>query len=981
MATLAGILSQRMPTFRTRQALIVVGLQNDFLSPDGKLPVTNGHEYLDRIRRLVPAFREQGEIVWVRSEYRGDRTVNGKSVGDCSVIFRGSSDHDVDEDEEADLPSEFQHLSSSSGRRDPLQPSNRTMEIMQRTLARTRDLRLNDTSVDDEDEPDDEDDDDDDEELFLSQTANRPACCLPGSTGAEYAPEIVDLQSPRDMHITKSYYSAYKKTGLLNSLRSKLITEIYVVGNMTNISVYATAIDAAQHAGSINIVGDCLGYRKIERHLEAINQLTEQTGAIITSSRTLLARLRGEDAQETNPEEISREPPADESIPLERLPHRYFTARTGVETNDGQSTHATLSAATIARFVNDGQDVAQDLPSNDQPHPLRVDVGRFRRSSVERVERNAQHISPSPNESSVRDDLSERPSIGHKRRSSEMDALIREDNVDPSRGKSASDPTHGVKRSMSKKQKHFHSLATLSTLGPDDTIGTGDTSITYGFLPAEHARSAFQQLLTEVPWQTMRHATGEVPRLVCCQGSIDQSGCMPIYRHPSDSSLPLLHWSPAVLRIKMEAEKRVGHELNHALIQLYRGGTDSISEHTDKTLDIVAGSKIVNASFGAQRTMRLRIKRVSANDSSGQVDNKKDDGKRGDRASSRETQRIHMPHNSILSMGLDTNSRYLHGIQPDKRIQAELSESEKAYDGLRISITFRNIGTFITSDSKKIWGQGATGKRMEAATMTINGDACASEELIRAFGTENQSTSFDWHKTYGKGFDVLHLKTPLPELEKPILFLRGNHSTDDQAVTLGLEHLGIETDIVEEPRIGLDLNSPDQLATMIDAQSTQVSWTMRQKTRQLVYRDVDALHSQVTGVAPILLYLYMRYRGSSGTTQMAKEIEILSSPLLDRAKEHIRLVVKSYETLDESLVTEVDELIADCMLLSELGTGSEPAFIAGAEFGVADCYLFPVVEQLVEYKKQKGEAVSVSMKGYLDDVRPTIELLRGQKEA
>ena len=151
---------------------------------------------------------------------------------------------------------------------------------------------------------------------------------------------------------------------------SSAASDVYkrqIVGNMTNISVYATAIDAAQHAGSINIVGDCLGYRKIERHLEAVNQLTEQTGANITSSRTLLARLRGEDLQENNLEEVSREPPVNESIPLERLPHRSSTARTGFDNNDVQSTHATLSAATIARFMNDGQDVAQDVPSNGQP--------------------------------------------------------------------------------------------------------------------------------------------------------------------------------------------------------------------------------------------------------------------------------------------------------------------------------------------------------------------------------------------------------------------------------------------------------------------------------------------------------------------------------------------------------------------------------------------------------------------------------------
>ncbi|GAB7345877.1 hypothetical protein MBLNU457_4124t1 [Dothideomycetes sp. NU457] len=970
MSTLAGLLSQRMPTFQTRQALIIVGLQNDFLSPDGKLPVTNGHEYLDRISTLVPAFREQGDIIWVRSEYRGDRTANGKTVDDCSVILKGPSERNDDgnEDEEADLPPEHQHLASLPGGHVPLQASTRTMEIMQRALAWARDLRLDDTTADDEEEPDQGID----EELFLIQTAQRQACCLPGSNGAEYPPEIAALQMPGDIHITKPCYSAYKQTGLLHSLRSKLITEIYIVGDMTNISVYATAIDAAQHAGSINIVGDCLGYRKIERHLEAINQLTEQTGANITSSRTLLARLRGEDVQETNAEEVSREPPPDESGHAEQSSHQTSATRMERTHNDTQSTNPTLSAATIARFIDDRQDVQQPPLESSEPRPLRVDAGRFRRASVEVPERNAQQISPSPNESSIRDDMSERPSVGQKRRSSELDVLVQEASVDANRGKSASDPMNGMKRSMSKKQKQFHSLATFGTLGPDDSIGTGDTSIICSLLPPEQAQTAFQRLLVEVPWQTMRHATGEVPRLVCCQGSTDESGCMPVYRHPSDSSLPLLHWTPAVLQVKAEAEKRVEHDLNHVLIQLYRGGTDNISEHTDKTLDIVHGSKIVNVSFGAQRTIRLRTKRAPQTELPAQVEKKDGPGM------SRQTQRIHMPHNSMLSMGLDTNSKYLHGIQPDKRIQSELSAAEKAYNGLRISLTFRKIGTFITSDSKKIWGQGATGKTKEEAKPTINGDTSASDELIKAFGTENQSTSFDWQATYGNGFDVLHLKTKLPEQERPILFQCGNQSTDDEAVMLFLRYLGMEVDTVEQPAINLDFDSAEQLAAITDADGTQIPWISRQRRRQTMLRNSDNLHTQVTGVASILLYLHVRHSGETDTSQLAREIEILNSPLLDRMKGHLRLVVKGHEALDESLVQEFDEHVADYISLSTAVSADEPAFIAGPQFGVADCYLFPIREMLAEYKKHGISEISEITKKYLEDVTPAVQRLRAK---
>jgi len=114
---------------------------------------------------------------------------------------------------------------------------------------------------------------------------------------------------------------------------------------------------------------------------------------------------------------------------------------------------------------------------------------------------------------------------------------------------------------------------------------------------------------------------------------------------------------------------------------------------------------------------------------------------------------------------------------------------------------------------------------------------------------------------------------------------------------------------------------------------------------------------------------------------MAKEIEILNSSLLERTKEHLRLVVKGHRTLDESLVQDVDEFIANYMLLARSVASTEPVCIAGDDFGVADCYLFPIIEQLAEYKSKKGEEVSVSMKEYLDAVRPTIELIsRKEKE-
>ena len=272
--------------------------------------------------------------------------------------------------------------------------------------------------------------------------------------------------------------------------------------------------------------------------------------------------------------------------------------------------------------------------------------------------------------------------------------------------------------------------------------------ISFDLLPHDLADTIFNELNEEINWQKMHHQTGEVPRLVCCQGTIGEDGSMPVYRHPSDQTLPIQSWTNAVDKVRKAAENIVGHPLNHTLIQLYRGGTDFISEHSDKTLDIVKNSFIVNVSFGAQRTMRLRTKRTAAT-----LPSASDAA-----ATSRTTYRVLMPHNSMITMSLPTNAEYLHGINADKRPQVELTEAEKAFSGQRISLTFRNIGTFLNADSTRIWGQGAVRTTKDEANAVINANAAESERLVRAFGLENQSSKVDWDAIYGDGFDVLHLK-------------------------------------------------------------------------------------------------------------------------------------------------------------------------------------------------------------------------------
>ncbi|CDO76852.1 hypothetical protein BN946_scf185033.g49 [Trametes cinnabarina] len=293
-------------------------------------------------------------------------------------------------------------------------------------------------------------------------------------------------------------------------------------------------------------------------------------------------------------------------------------------------------------------------------------------------------------------------------------------------------------------------------LGPGDAIGEGDCYILYDFLPRELADVAFDCLRQEVKWNKMMHRGGEVPRLVAVEGQVLEEGSYPTYRHPSDESPPLLPFSPTVERIRQHVEAVLHEPVNHVLIQHYRSGADHISEHSDKTIDVVRGSKIVNVSLGAQRIMTLRTKKDVFADPKADLDavaaNSSEKG-----VKKRTVQRVPLPHNSIFVMGLDTNAKWMHSIRPDKRPISEKTEAELYNNGERISLTFRTIGTFLTQDESHIYGQGAKGKtRVDARPVVRAGED--AERLLGAFGAENHQSDFDWDANYGEGFDVLHFR-------------------------------------------------------------------------------------------------------------------------------------------------------------------------------------------------------------------------------
>lgn len=62
------------------------------------------------------------------------------------------------------------------------------------------------------------------------------------------------------------------------SLRMKLVTDVYLCGCLTNVSIYATAADAVQHGLGVTVIEDCLGYRSEEKHEDAMRQMADIMG-------------------------------------------------------------------------------------------------------------------------------------------------------------------------------------------------------------------------------------------------------------------------------------------------------------------------------------------------------------------------------------------------------------------------------------------------------------------------------------------------------------------------------------------------------------------------------------------------------------------------------------------------------------------------------------------------------------------------------
>ncbi|KAF4121006.1 Isochorismatase family [Geosmithia morbida] len=826
-----------LPQLTPRRAFLAVDFQNEFTAEDGALPVTEPLGYVQRTKALATAFREKGDVIWVKSRFEGSRAADGEQIIVSDEL----------------LPP----LSARRSAARPLKSSRAQAAISV------------ETPVEAGRPPD--------PEAFLSH--DDPVCLKPESTTAcDWTAEIKDSMQKGDMTFTKTHYSAFQGTHLLHALRAKMAMEVFICGSLANAGVYATAMDAAGHGLSITVVEDCCGYRIEERQRKAIKSLMDFTGCEIASSEEVLETIMPPQTKLKRSEPSPREVPAESPNTRESKSPGIVKPMTGLR----------LESGTPAPAIVDEMQTKAVGETEPQKKPEK---------NTEIVKAQEKHI------------------LAEKLKQGEVSRQESEEKITP------------LKETPSKL-----SAASESTTDSGDDkklrqtgLCEGDTDIIENLLPEDLEKGIFGKLNDEVSWKRMSHQGGEVPRLVAVQGQVAEDGTIPVYRHPSDESPPLLPFSPTVLKIKAATEKHLGHTLNHVLIQFYRDGKDYISEHSDKTLDIVKGSYIANVSLGAERTMVLRTKRRAKD-----LPVPEGTATEGPR---RQTQHAKLPHNSLCRMGLRTNMKWLHAIRQDKRAEKEKTATELAFSGSRISLTFRNIGTFLDREEKMIFGQGAVGKKREDAQAVINGTGPEAIELLKAFSAENHSSEFDWDERYGKGFNVLHMSTS-PR------FFASPDAVINMRIALMLSELGINY-------------AKGSMGPTVSNNSEQVV-AEALPILPIKFVDNDAAKSTVHGDMAIMMYLD-RVHGCPYGNEKPEDGANISAKIFSRFQQALQLHGHAQPLLKTSGGKDIDlePFRRELEKWNEYAGEDGAEFIAGPKPTLPDFVVWPVLHALCDKNKDE----------------------------
>ena len=222
-------------------------------------------------------------------------------------------------------------------------------------------------------------------------------------------------------------------------------------------------------------------------------------------------------------------------------------------------------------------------------------------------------------------------------------------------------------------------------------LAAGDTEVILNVV-SDPKKQLLDQIVSEVEFEGFKGSKDEeLPRKQNLQADGVEEGVIPVYRYPGNyrgDEWQTFPFSSTCKMIKDSVEDALlplwDQRMNHAVTNLYRSGTDFIDHHSDKDLDLDRTGVIVSVSLGEERVLELRR-----------------------RAEPRDITRIVLPHGSMLVLGPISNKYFTHSI---------LRKEDSS--GPRLSLTMRNVKTFLDAKSGRLFGQGVTTKTLEELNRT-----------------------------------------------------------------------------------------------------------------------------------------------------------------------------------------------------------------------------------------------------------------------
>ena len=512
-----------LPQFETRKALIIINLQNDSLYNRDGLYITKNQDYVSRLKEMIPYFRKDGDVVWVNTHIGS--TASPPST-DTALILEESDKH-AEKNGQAQKMKEQQFQGSArpeeSAHRSKLEktdPEGSSDYPSYYPSSRSKDIMVRASA----------------ETRAEKRSANLQV--FKTDAGESIEPH---LRKPKKGQQSRFYIGGTKGAEICEELAGIVDEESDLIVTKHHYSAFdQTSLLTALRTKLVTKVYLCGVLTNVGVYSTAADAV--QHGLQVTIVEDCLGyRSEGRHTEAlrqmadimgvhgTDSEEIIEEsggrPVPDASIPgitLEEL-----------SLDQGQATPDDGSRMVGVVFSNSEDATAETTRIGDRPQS--PPAGTTDPSRTEQARKG--------------------------------------------KGKEASSITRSVPLD-SRNRSSWQSRSV--TLGPNDSLGSGDSKIIYNVIGSPLIEGAFSQMKGEVDWETMFHRSGQVPRLVAVQGEVGKNGDIPIYRHPADESPPLSPFTPTVQKIRQQVESVLKQSFNHALVQLYRNGEDNISEHSDK---------------------------------------------------------------------------------------------------------------------------------------------------------------------------------------------------------------------------------------------------------------------------------------------------------------------------------------------------------------------------------------------------------------